>query len=140
MPQYGRRPTASAEERMEAEAGSWDTVRGEIPHFIASSTINVVSRNPYVFIATFIGHAGYHLYQHYAGAGQSTSVNEVVEAGGIVYPELKGWTGQPEVIPHRIGGKRIYGSKVASFRRCRTTSRLGRRCTRRLGHPMPHRF
>lgn len=141
MPSMGRRPTSSAAVRMAAESGTWDNVQAEVPHFIASSAINVVARNPYVFLGTLVAHGGYHLYERmFSGASDYGSIDTIVADGGIVYPELKGWVSSAEILPRQPPRKRIQSSKVASFRRCRTTSRPGKRCTRRIGHPMPHRF
>jgi len=39
----------------------------ELQHFAVSSLINVAARNPYVFVATLIGHGAWHLYDHYRG-------------------------------------------------------------------------
>lgn len=106
-------------------------------HALAAGAIGLGFGTP---IAGIIAHGGYHLFERiFSGASDYGSIDTIVEDGGIVYPELSGWRG-PSGLMSSASGRKIHRSKPSSFRRCRTTSRPGRRCTRRIGHPMPHRF
>lgn len=115
----------------------YEHVPTEVQHFLVTSTINVIARNPYVFAATVIGHIGYHLYEHFAGSQNGVSVVDITEAGGIVHPP------GPELVKY-VEALSVSQSRVhragERFRRCTVKTRRGKRCTLRLGHSSKHQF
>lgn len=122
----------------------YEHVPTEVQHFLISGSINIIARNPYVFVATLIGHAGYHLYEHYAGSHDGASVLDIAEAGGIVH--LPGSVDGGD-LHHRLVGvaaprvSSIRGHRGArKFRRCSVKTRRGQQCTLRAGHSSRHRF
>ena len=46
-----------------------DFVMEETPHFLVSSSVNLVMRNPYVFAASLLVHGGYHVYDELTSRG-----------------------------------------------------------------------
>ena len=45
----------------------------EAPHIAATVAINLLARNPYVWIGTVVAHTGYHLLSKYLDSGSSSS-------------------------------------------------------------------
>lgn len=130
-------PTVSAADRMEAEAGTWEAVQAEAPHFLVTGITNLVARNPYVFAVTLIAHGGYHLYENYFGSQDGVGVQDVMTAGGIVgVPGPEVLTSGPDVRPRSSS---VQGARQ-DFRRCTVKTRRGKRCVLRSGHSSKHRF
>ncbi len=108
-----------------------DFVTEEAPHILASVAINLVARNPYVWVGTMLAHAGYHLLSEYLDSGSSSSSYQ--QNGG---PETKstykpsGGSPTPGARSvFRTGGRRS-GSKPR--KRCPTGFHWnGRRCVKR---------
>lgn len=116
----------------------------EVQHFAVSSAINILARNPYVFVGIGLIHAGYHIYEEiFSGAGDSASVVISAVSGGIVTPATRNFQGVDlgrgpggSSRPRGYRGQRVpRGMDVA---RCLSTDRRGRRCVKRRGHSKAH--
>ena len=104
----------------------------EQKHLLVSAVVGIAARNPYVFVASGLAHAGYHLLSKYLDSGSSSETYQ--QNGG---PETKS-TYKPSGRSPSLGarsvssahGGRRSGSKPR--KRCPTGFRWnGRRCVKR---------
>ena len=122
----------------------------EVQHFAVTSTINLLARNPYVFIGTVVGHAGYHLYERYNSTGMDPWVSGEVAVTVTGGDSMQTWFDETGTV---VGGvSPVFSDKVVTadmrdrgvrgrgFRRCPFLERpSGLRCVLQTGHSGRHR-
>lgn len=140
-------PTGTAAERAQAEAGTWESVKAETPHFLITGATNLLARNPYVFVATLIGHAGFHLYESYAESRNGVGIHGSSQTGDSTFHQVVDWLGQP-VVPGFPGmtrgdvvleggltARRIWIARQKQVRgTCPAKNWRGKQCTLYRGH------
>ncbi len=61
----------------------------ESKHFAVTSTVNLIKRNPYVFVATGLAHAGYHYYESRRSGASTRSTPTSTKASKHIIPLAK---------------------------------------------------
>lgn len=120
----------------------------EVQHFAVTSVINLVARNPYVFVGTLVAHGGYHLYESLSGMVRSGSIvgGEKDVYHNAVLPGTK--QSLDMIAVPIIGSGSVVGKprqnqlrKSRGSRRCPRRRRgTGVQCLLRRGHSGSHRY
>ena len=126
----------------------------EVQHFAVTSLVNLVARNPYVFVGTLVAHGGYHLYNTFTSSpetgvvvesgGGRDSIDEISTAGDNTFNDVIDWIGQP-VVPGVTRGDVIITGAIHARRgwiarqkrlkgRCPKKNWRGKQCTLYRGH------